>query len=365
MDRREFLKYSAAGLITISLPGLLSQACKKKQDRYSVVILGDTHYDDPNPLRYHTGYSDPNPAREAAHREEFARNGEMWSGRCQSLVQRAACLVDDDTRFVFQMGDLIQGDTADAATHRRFLEDTVNLLKNGIAPNLPFITVAGNHDVRGNDDKVCYNAYKNYMTERMSQELGEEVNDINFLFRCSEDAFVVIDFNHPKVNRIKELLEEARGARHIFVIVHGPVFPFDDSDIYFWYLLGSRDDAYSKERREIRALLASLNAIVLCGHTHTTEFLDWKGDGGRISQMTMNSVWDDDAKGSYQIKASGASEYGNDAGKAIFDEYRPGISSYSLADSAGAYKLIVDGSSVVVDYYAGHSPRLSHRFVLR
>ena len=49
----------------------------------------------------------------------------------------------------------------------------------------------------------------------------------------------------------------------------------------------------------MRRLLAENNAIVLCGHTHTTEFLDWYGDGGRITQMTMNSVWRDDATGRY------------------------------------------------------------------
>ena len=66
MQRRDFLKYSVAGLAAVSLPGFLSQACKKQADRYSVVILGDTHYDDPDPLRYHKGYSDPIPARNKA-----------------------------------------------------------------------------------------------------------------------------------------------------------------------------------------------------------------------------------------------------------------------------------------------------------
>lgn len=367
MDRRDFLKSSALGLAGLSLPWLRMPhpAEAKARDRYSVVILGDTHYDDADPLKYHAGYRDPNPAREAAHREEFARNGEMWSGRCRELVKRAACLVDDDTRYVFQMGDLIQGDTADAATHKRFLDDAMNLLKDSIAPELPFITVAGNHDVRGNEDAVCRQAYKEYMTARLSRELGQEITDVNFLFRCGADAFVVIDFNHPGTQRIKALLEEARDARHVFVIVHGPVFPFDDPDIYFWYLLGSRNDRYAAERREIRALLASLDAIVLCGHTHTTEFLDWKGDGGRITQMTMNSVWSSAEKGEYKLIASGAAEYGNEAGKPLFDEYRPGIRAYSLADCAGAYKLVVDGPRVLVDFYAGASPRRSRRFILR
>lgn len=367
MDRRDFFKYSALGLAGLSLPRLWMpfEADAKARDRYSVVILGDTHYDDADPLKYHAGYSDPDPARDAAHREEFVRNAQMWSGRCRELVKRAACLVDDDTRFIFQMGDLIQGDTADAATHKRFLDDTLNLLKDSIAPELPFVTVAGNHDVRGNDNAVCRQAYKEYMTAQMSRELGQEITDTNFLFRYGPDAFVVIDFNRPKVQRFKPLLEEARGARHVFVIVHGPVFPFDDPDIYFWFLMGSRNDTYARERREIRALLASLNAIVLCGHTHTTEFLDWMGDGGRITQMTMNSVWSREEIGEYKVIASGAAEYGNEAGKALFDEYRPGIRAYTLSESAGSYKLIVDGGRVLVDFYAGASPRRSHRFIIR
>ena len=295
MDRRDFLKFSAAGLAGLSLPAVRVGAGPRNaagpDGKYSVVILGDTHYDSPNPELYHAGYTDPNPVREAAHREEFARNGIMWSGRCRDLVKRAACLVSEDTRFVYQVGDLIQGDTADAETHKRFLDDAMNLFKKDLAPDLPFVTVAGNHDLRGNDDAVCTQAYTEYMSERMSRELGQEITGTNFLFRSGPDAYVVVNFTKPKVDEITALLEQARGARHVFVLIHAPVFPFDDEDFFFWYFLGSRKDSKAEKRREMRALLASLNAIVLCGHTHATEFLDWRGDGGRITQMTMSSVW--------------------------------------------------------------------------
>ena len=109
----------------------------------------------------------------------------------------------------------------------------------------------------------------------MSSELGQEIKSTNFLFRNGPDAFVVVNFTKPNVPEITGLLNEARGARHVFVIVHGPVFPFDDVKYYWWYLLGNRKDSKATERREMRKLLASLNAIVLCGHTHTTEFCDW------------------------------------------------------------------------------------------
>ena len=344
--------------------------------RYSIVILGDTHYDAADPELYHKGYTDPNPEREAVHRREFVRNGKMWAGRSRNLIKRAACLVDDDTRYVFQMGDLIQGDTADAATHKRFLDDAMNLFKNDVAPDLPFITVPGNHDLRGNDDAVCTKAYFEYMSKRMSEELGQEISGPNFLFRSGPDAFVVINFTKPNVESITNLLEQARGARHVFVLVHSPVFPYDDVKYYWWYLLGNRKDSRAAERRKMRALLASLNAIVLCGHTHTTEFMDWRGDGGRITQMTMSSVWRTDEQATYTELASGAKEYGTllfkenpdletEANLALFDEYRAGIRQYSMSDAAGSYKLIVDGARVYVDFYAGDSARVSKRFRLR
>ncbi len=349
-------------------------ACKK--DKYSVVILGDTHYDAADPEFYHKGYFDPNPKREANHRKEFVRNGKMWAGRSKDLVKRAACLVDDDTRFVLQMGDLIQGDTADAATHKRFLDDAVNLFKNDLAPDLPFVTVAGNHDLRGNDDAVCTQAYTEYMCKRMSQELGQEIKSTNFLFRIGPDAFVVVNFTKPKVDEITALLQEAAGARHVFVIIHGPVFPYDDHRYYWWYLLGNRKDSHAESRRQMRKLLASLNAIVLCGHTHSTEFLDWYGDGGRITQMTMSSVWTSDEQAGYRVLADGADGYGTmlfkknpeldtEANRALFDEYRAGIRQYSIANSAGSYKMIVDGPKVYIDFYAGDSARLTKRFKLR
>ena len=378
MDRRDFLKYSAAGLAGTALTGILpsgkAEACSG--DKYSVVILGDTHYDAPDPELYHKGYTDPSPTREANHRKEFVRNGEMWAGRSRSLVKRAACLVDDDTRYVFQMGDLIQGDTADAETHKRFLDDAMNLFKTEVAPDLPFVTVAGNHDLRGNDDAVATQAYIEYMAPRMSQELNQDITGPNFLFRSGPDAFVVINFTKPDVPGITALLEQARGARHVFVIVHSPVFPYDNPKYYWWFLLGGRKDSHTEERREMRKLLASLDAIVLCGHTHATEFMEWRGDGGRITQMTMSSVWRTDAQSSYRELAAGADEYctlllkekpelATPANLALFDEYRAGIVSYSTSDAAGSYKLVVHGKKVYVDLYAGDSARRSKRFVLR
>jgi len=377
MDRRTFFKYSAGAVLSTSLLGRAGEVFAATGDSYSVVILGDTHYDAADPGKYHAGYALENKTRENNHRKEFVRNGNMWAGRCPELVKRAACLVDENTRFALQMGDLIQGDTATAAIHAQFLADAFDLMKNSLAPDLPFVTVAGNHDLRGNDDTVAARAYADYMPGRLSAELGQEIQDTNFLLRVGGDAFIVLNFTDPDVDTIERLFRESEGARHTFVVVHSPVFPYDSASYWWWFLLGGRKDPHPEERRRIRRLMASRNAIVLCGHTHRTELLDWYGDGGRITQMTMSSVWAKDSQGIWTEEVSTPEGYGTlllkdhpELGEpgpvqAIFDEYRPGVRRYSWANAAGSYKLVVGDSDIHVDFYAGSSPRLSHRFQLR
>ena len=372
MDRRDFFKYSAGAALGVTLLGRTADVMARcgREDRYSVVILGDTHFDVMDPEVYHAGYTDPSPTREANHRKEFVRNGEMWTERCPALVRRAACLVDEDTRSVLQMGDLVQGDTATAEIHTRFLDDAMTLFKTDLAPDLPFVTVAGNHDLRGNDDSVIRQAYNDYMPARMARELGIEVTDSNFLFTSGPDAYIVINFGMTSVEKIERMFDASKDARHTFVVVHSPVFPYDSAKYWWWILFGNREDSRAEERRHVRRLMASRNAIVLCGHTHKTELLDWQGDGGRITQMTMSSVWAKESQGSYKVLASGADGYGSlneyeGVAKQLFDEYRPGIQRYSYANAAGSYKLFVGDDDIHVDFYAGSSPRLSERFVLR
>ena len=69
MDRRDFIKMSSIGLAGLSLPGILASArgTKPEEEKYSIVILGDTHYDAADPEYYHAGYYDPDPKRESVH----------------------------------------------------------------------------------------------------------------------------------------------------------------------------------------------------------------------------------------------------------------------------------------------------------
>ncbi len=371
MDRRSFFRYSALGLAGLALGDRLFEADARKRgdDEYSIVILGDTHYDREPEELYHTGYYDPKPSREANHRKEWVRNCEMWKDRCPRLVERASRLADKNTKMFFQMGVLILGYTCDIESHKLFLGDVMTYIK-GLLGSLPFVTVIGNHDLRAAADlPYGYEAYKEYMPGRMSAELGQEISSTNFAFNIGKDAYIVVDFCHPDDAEVEGLLRQTEGARYTFVLCHAPFFPYDSKPYYNWYYHGrgpaSEKDAHTK----MLGLFAKRDAIVLCGHTHSTEFLDWYGLGGHITQMTMSSVWNKEKYGEYILAAEGAENYGvlrtDPSNKALFDEFRGGIREYSTSLSVGSYKMNVSDKGVTIDFYPGDSKKPGKSFVLR
>ncbi|MDE5935449.1 MAG: metallophosphoesterase [Muribaculaceae bacterium] len=376
MDRREFISMSAAslaGLALFGIPGVaFAKDASKGPRKYSVVILGDTHFDTEPDTVYHSNYNEPVEWLNRVQRAEFARNGEMWRDRCPRLLQRCADLVDKNTEMAFQMGDLIQGDCGKGEVHQKMLNDVMDAFKqkfNGI----PFVTVVGNHDIRGVDAEKVYHEY---MPKRMSQEIGKDIKKTTFYFTIGPDAFLVLDFNSPDDAEIEKMLQETKDARHTFIISHGPVFPMDGSSCR-WFFHGGKNDA--EVRRHFREEFAKRNAIVLCGHSHHTTLTEWKGDGGIITQMEMNSVWSNDERGTYKINTDNPADYGmarmsmkaNADGSpiadesALFEEYRPGLTRYIDSITAGSFKLNVDPKHVTIDFYAGDSAEKTCTFKLR
>lgn len=375
MDRRQFLSLSVAGLAGLSLGGSLVARRKSGWcDSYSVIILGDTHFDTEPADVYHSNYNEPVEWLNRVQRAEFARNGEMWRERCPRLIKRAVELVDKNTRMVFQMGDLVQGDCGKGEVHQKMLTDVMDNFK-GQFGGLPLMTVAGNHDIRGVD---ALEIYHKFMPVRMSQELGKEITKTTFHFYIGPDAYIVIDFNNPDDVEAEKLLEETRGARYTFIVVHGTLLPADVGSCR-WFYHGGASEKETEARRHFRKLFAERDVICLCGHIHRTEFADWYGDGGRITQMTMNSVWSKDESGKYEVISQGPDQYGElrkrvaalDNGSApkdeteLFNEYRPGLKQYSVSPAAGSYKMHVSKSGVSIDFYAGDSREISERFILR
>ena len=373
LSRREFLCGAAA---FAAMPQLAAHAKPLAKGRsYSVPVLGDIHFDSPDPKFYHAAYThSTSKKRYKAHLAEHVRNSEMWKERLPRLIRASAECLGKDAAFALQMGDLVQGDCGNAATHRQMLEDAFMFVKGAYGGNLPLVVVAGNHDIRGDMKGDGAEAtLEKWLPEAMSKELGVSVKGTTFSFRQGPDVFIVVDFNEPRPDLalLKRLLSESEDARYTFLVSHGPTIP---SGQMRWFLLGKKKR--DEERRELRTLLARRNAIALGGHTHNLEFIDCAFPEGRLTQFVFNSVWAKPEWETPQVLGDGTAAFGNHgftkdnvlgkaADRGLVEEYMPFVKDYLFAVAAGHYRLDVSDAGVTVAYYGGDATTPWRTFRLR
>ena len=360
--RRDFLMGAGAlALCPWSLPCIAGSEGRS----YSVPILGDIHFDSSDTKTYHADYTrSTSESRYKAHCAEHVRNARMWKERMPRLVRASAGCVRQDAAFALQMGDLVQGDCGNAATHERMLNDAFAFVKSAYGGKLPLVVVAGNHDIRGDlEEDGARMSLEKWLPRTMARELEIPVMGTTFSFRHGPDVFIIVDFNEPMPDfkLLKRLLRESSDARYMFLVSHGPAIPCGDSR---WFLLGNKKR--DGQRRELRSLLARRNAICLGGHTHKLEFYDCEFMDGHISQFVFNSVW---SRPGLENTATGgrADKYGCGE-KCIVDlvaEYRPYVKDVFLANTAGHYRLEVSDGGVAVVFYAGDSTTPTRTFTLR
>ena len=327
---------------------------------YSVAVLGDLHYDD---ARFHTSEHSGVKSKQA-----------MWKKESPAILAASADVVGRDTDFALQLGDIVDGGTSSYTTHTQSLAEATSLLERTYR-GLPVVVVCGNHDPgRG--------AFRDFMipwqAAQMAHLATNEVKDTTFGFRHGPDLWVVIDFNDGvrTVPKVRKILNENPDVRYTFVAVHGPVLPMDVWRVRWFYLGQERTD---KARRTMREMLAKRNAIVLSAHVHSLEYKDWYGDGGRITEMVLNSVPREGDKSTPAVPSvisETPTDYGGwlktaektDANvrfDALFDEYRPGLKARYAAKAVGHHILRVSDSGVVLEYYGGTATKPTKKFKLR
>ena len=368
---------------------------------YSVSLLGDLHYDCPPLDVFHSEFRrlHATDGMFAKYQSEFASFSSMWGkyGRSAAVVAASGKVLRPDTAFALQLGDLVEGDCESPSLHRRMFDEAFALMKRTYGANLPFMTLAGNHDVRRGADRLGeYASYCGISTAWHSKELGQEVKGPTFAFRQGPDLWVVADFNRPDPALVERLLVENGPSRHTFFCTHGAVLTDGNRNPRRWFFLGcpqydasgrcgdgnwfaearpSVDDA----RRRIRRLLAGRNAIALTGHSHHLELRDWFGDGGRITEFVMSSVTKtvkgDDFPDVPVIIGDQPKDFGrcrvspnaatNDLVEALYAEYAPGMRRYYTANAAGHARLRISGESVVAEFFPGGAINPCATFELR
>ena len=369
-----------AGAFTIAGPAAAG-------DDYSVVVLGDLHYDGDTPKKFHSEYIKTLNGAKPQRLDEFKRNAKMWAGPSRKMLEASGKCVPADTAFVLQLGDLIQGDCESNAIHTQMLAEATSLLETTY-PGLPIVTVCGNHDIRqGTSSQGATKAYCQFMLPYLTRQLAgfatNAVTKTTFSFRRGPDLWIFADYNvgGRDIGVIKKLLADNEDARYTFFCSHAPVIPSDISaknHARRGIFLGSEKN--DRQRREMRAIFAKRNVIVLCGHLHDLEHNVWQGDGGSITEMLLNSVLSRnstlDNPAEPEVVFDSPAKYGDwpadkerDAATAaidaLFAEYRLGLKIRYAARAAGHYALRVSDSSVTLDYYGLDATSPTKSFVLR
>ena len=368
---------------------------------YSVPLLGDVHYDRPPIDTFHSefrrlhasdGYFD-------TYRGEFESFSSMWGaeGRSAALVAASGKIRRPDAAFALQLGDLVEGDCESPEAHARMLSDALALMKRTYG-DIPFLTVAGNHDVRrGTHRQGEFENYRRDICAWHSRELARPIDDLTFSFRNGPDLWIVADYNRPDVERVEKLLSEHRDARYTVFCTHGAVLTNGSRNHRCWFFLGRPQysvstgrklsaaelekeiPAWTAARRRVRRMLAERNAIILSGHSHRLELRDWYGDGGRITEFVMTSVTHTlkgkDIPGVPVVVGDKPSDFGrcrvspasnpDAAVDALYAEYEPGMKRYYTADAAGHAELLFSDDGVSANYYGLDSLAPCATFTIR
>ena len=378
MNRREWIKSFAAGALTLGTgpwceavaamlrrrSGPLPPPVTRAPGDDSVIVLGDTHFDGLVHATYHS--HNPNPPEYQI--EEWDRNAGMWADRCPRLLRAAAARMTSDTAFAIQLGDLVQGDCNDDATHEQMATDAFATIKGALGQILPLCLVTGNHDIRkSNTSSSGADAtFYAWQCARMTEELGKPVGQPTFYFTHGPDLYISVNFNSPSMSVIEEALAAHPNARYTFLMTHGPVLPSDTTN-YTWHLWGGNDSAIN--RLKLRKMLLERDVIVLAGHLHTTELTEVMTDEGRITQVIASSVWSTESRARSKPYLFGPADYGarqeTAPGQDRFAEYRPAVTRYLRSSLAGYMRMEVGARGVTMRVYGGASSTPAHVWRLR
>lgn len=241
---------------------------------YRVTVLGDTHYDG---VQYH----ETEPQYENGKRERN-RNIGMWEdGSSDALLAAASKHSSKDTPFIIQLGDLTQGDCENDVLHGAMFRGAFDVLHKSF-PGKKLFTMRGNHDGRG--DGTIISSVDKYFVPLLKKELGSDdirMDGTSYAVRYGKDLYIFYDYaKESSGSFVKKMLADNGDARHIFFLTHLPLFPCSAGNPG-WIV---------PHFEEFIPLFVRHKVMVLCAHTHFFGYIQYRGEGWNIPQLTVVSM---------------------------------------------------------------------------
>ena len=324
---------------------------------YELILLGDLHFDAPE---YRAG-----AAVQPFQQKEAARNAGIWKKNVPELLAAAGSKVSPNTKYVIQLGDVIQGDSVSDAEHVKMLNDVLAALRPYFG-GVPLLFAEGNHDVRSLDMTTGRTAaYNSFMLPCLKKELklDKAPEDLNYAVRNGGDLLLFLDSVHPDLSRIEALIAQNAGFKRLLVFTHIPVLPCPGAGVTFQHTPGGVGLAKGvnnqpENRKKLLELLAKHNAYIFCGHTHTPAIVEWKSEQGRIVQLTCSSMAQRGGAPAFKLRSAGRTALEEALPEEKFPgfckEYAEPARFFELFPGWGFVVLRLSDDAVVADLYSGN-----------
>lgn len=247
---------------------------------YEAVILGDLHFDSEE-------VRDPAVKRPAYQEKEKKRNLQNWEKNIPALLDRSAKKISKETAFVWQLGDIVQGDCGSRKLHEKSLNTVLTMLQKRYS-GVRFLWTPGNHDIRGKGAaEACRSVMVPYLSGALKTELPMK-GAIQYALMQGKDLFIALDSNDPDLDFLEKTLAAHPERRHLFIVTHFPVIPVSQGNP--GWTLGGRPDK-PELRKKLIGLLAKNNAVILCAHIHCITLARWQDQRGTITQISFFSIF--------------------------------------------------------------------------
>ena len=173
-----------------------------------------------------------------------------------------------DTKFLIQLGDLVEGNAKGSKEHQQQLNEAISLLKE-CCP-YPVYHTMGNHEPYGLGAAEALDAV-------LLPEIARTINQkqmkfANYSFFYGEDLFIFSDYRRQAKGTkfITDTLKALKKKpRYVFIACHIPVITLTKTDL--------------------ADTLAKYNAIVMSGHIHWNCLLYYTKNGNTMIQITVGS----------------------------------------------------------------------------
>ena len=169
---------------------------------------------------------------------------------------------------------------------------------------------------------------------------------------------------------VKSAIEADVSARHVFLVTHGPFTPSATTSYPHWRLGGDSSAGVSQQGKDLYETLSRRHAVVISGHTHTTNWYWHENEYGGFAEMTVNSVWSAERQATAVPSHNSPEDYkapsnANQAYVKAMNFFRPGLKNYFYNAGAGHYRLNVSATEVTMEFYLGAATTPGCVFTLR